>query len=342
MPYTPSPNPWKGIPYVGALIDNIQNFLSTGSFGGPQGEPGLDGLPGAKGDKGDDGLPGLDGLKGDKGDTGSTGAQGVPGLDGLDGAKGDKGDTGPIGAQGIDGLDGAQGIQGIQGLTGSEGLPGLDGLKGDKGDQGIGLDGLDGMQGVPGKQGLSGIDGLDGLDGNANLPLLTQALDLGAITGRSNPSTRTSVVGDKIVLYDDGAGQSYGIGIEGGRTVLYVPSTSAVAVRPVNATGDHGSGADMVVLGADGSVKFGTDGALLRGHRHPYSNERHIEAGAASITNSGTISFTNAFGVTPSIHLTPDTSGYGVYYSGAGPTGFTINTGTGVTKVPSWLAEGHD
>lgn len=28
MSYTPLPNPWKGIPLVGSLIDNIQNFLA--------------------------------------------------------------------------------------------------------------------------------------------------------------------------------------------------------------------------------------------------------------------------------------------------------------------------
>jgi hypothetical protein len=36
MSFTPSPNPWKGVPYVGALIDNIQTFLA-GLTGGSLG-----------------------------------------------------------------------------------------------------------------------------------------------------------------------------------------------------------------------------------------------------------------------------------------------------------------
>lgn len=104
------------------------------------------------------------------------------------------------------------------------------------------------------------------------------------------------------------------------------------------------------------SLRFGT-GGIMRGHRHPYGADRHIENGRlVAIANSTSVSFTDAFGAAPAVVIsyedaTADTSqngGSGAPPNGiaaalsVGTTGFTAITGQGGTRNLYWIADGAD
>lgn len=117
MSYTPLPNPWKGIPLVGSLIDNIQNFLaglspSGGSVwytgaGAPSAGLGANGdlyLNTSNGDiyqkaAGSWGSP----IENITGPTGATGAIGATGPAGTNGATWYTGAGAPSAGTGVDG-----------------------------------------------------------------------------------------------------------------------------------------------------------------------------------------------------------------------------------------------
>lgn len=88
----------------------------------------------------------------------------------------------------------------------------------------------------------------------------------------------------------------------------------------------------------------------MRAHRHPYSNDRHIESGVAT-TSSGVVavSFTSTFASTPHVTLgIESSSGVATHfpaYQSAGTTGVTVlsigldGNAAGSINV-SWNAEG--
>jgi hypothetical protein len=113
------------------------------------------------------------------------------------------------------------------------------------------------------------------------------------------------------------------------------------------------------------ALRFG-NASTLRGHRHPYANDRHIESGTLSaslasgaVTNSSP-TFTDAFASAPNVTVGffnqtdptgGNTSGNGnpaiAWISALSTTGLTIYIRNNSNSNPStivgyWIAEGQD
>lgn len=107
----------------------------------------------------------------------------------------------------------------------------------------------------------------------------------------------------------------------------------------------------LLLAGSAGGVKANG----LSVHRHPYSNDRHIESGGVSVTTSGAngsgsaaVSFTSAFSATPTVvastqGVTPMSAGHTDSASTSGFTAYAANfNGTGPsTLTVNWHAEGN-
>lgn len=110
------------------------------------------------------------------------------------------------------------------------------------------------------------------------------------------------------------------------------------------------------------TLRFG-NGSTLRGHRHPYSNDRHIESGSAtaslatSAETSASVTFTDAYAVAPQIAVSGDSADGSagnspimpvfVWATGVGTTGFTLRYRSGTNTNPQtatarWISEGQD
>ncbi len=131
MSYVPLPNPWTGIPYVGALVDAIQDALANGAgSAGATGATGPAGSAGSAGSNGATGATGTAGAAGAAGSTGPTGTAGTAGSTGATGTAGSQGTTGPTGTAGTAGATGATGTAGTAGATGNTGAQGTTGPTG--------------------------------------------------------------------------------------------------------------------------------------------------------------------------------------------------------------------
>jgi hypothetical protein len=128
---------------LSSFKEELNEFVNSNDFVGPQGATGPMGFIGpigATGVSGQRGAMGLTGPKGDQGERGLQGDQGPKGIKGVPGPKGpkgdlgDKGDQGPQGIQGIEGLKGDRGYIGPVGAAGPVGATGPQGEKGEKGD----------------------------------------------------------------------------------------------------------------------------------------------------------------------------------------------------------------
>lgn len=98
------------------------------------------------------------------------------------------------------------------------------------------------------------------------------------------------------------------------------------------------------------ALSFGVT-SQMRGHRHPYANERHVETGTASNvtggsnTNSSALTFTSAFASAPVVVCDMQfNTGTNVRAAAPSTTGFTMyfsnSTGGTLTVIGNWIAEG--
>lgn len=111
-------------------------------------------------------------------------------------------------------------------------------------------------------------------------------------------------------------------------------------------------------VGADAFIAYkDTAGSVMRTHRHPYANDRHIESGTVLITTgtnvagSASASFTDAFASAPVVMATAQfagsapAGGVSAFVASVSTTGVTVwgAPGSGWTSQPvAWLAEGAD
>ena len=259
---------------------------------GPTGPAGTNGATGPAGPQGPTGLQGPQGLKGDKGDKGDTGPAGTDGVDGADGtsvqiqgsdtyaniiaianpADGElwiQTDSGGGGSPG-DGLVYSGGswsnigpLQGPVGPAGADGADGAVGPQGPKGDQGI--------QGIQGIQGPAGADGADGADGSdADVTQHEATYDhTSFITNTETVLYPAQIVmpaalGDKITLYNGGAGADYKIGISGS-TIFYDTGSSGIhsfrenGLETAKIDGGNLHVEKIITNAADGSLKVGAN-----------------------------------------------------------------------------------
>lgn len=113
--------------------------------------------------------------------------------------------------------------------------------------------------------------------------------------------------------------------------------------------GDPTGGTRVVAMTIDsaGVVRV-TDGTpnLLRVHRHPYANQRHVESGQQTYTlgaETRSVSFTDAFSSAPSavMHGSQVNGDEGKINS-VSTTGFSLINNSGGTQVIGWITEGPD
>lgn len=168
----------------------------------------------------------------------------------------------------------------------------------------------------------------------------------------SSPGSPNSGIGDRINLWGDGTNQ-YGIGIQASRVVIYMPSTSSLAVRSLPASGQKSSGTDAVVLGADGTitgkhrVAVGAVPTVVAGANNGTSppaptiagNDArgNVQCGAGLAPTVGAqivVTFATAYTVVPIIQLEPQNSlskGLNEYVSSKSVNGFTVSTANAPT-----------
>jgi hypothetical protein len=92
-----------------------------------------------------------------------------------------------------------------------------------------------------------------------------------------------------------------------------------------------------------GSIQSFDGTTLMRVHRHPYGNERHVESGAIP-AGGGTIGFTDAFAAAPRVTVGFTTGGGTTYVSAVSTTGatFASSTWSSYSAGGDWIAEGRD
>lgn len=108
---------------------------------------------------------------------------------------------------------------------------------------------------------------------------------------------------------------------------------------------------NIITVDSSGVVKTGA--ALMRVHRHPFANDRHVESGKAAYTTNGSgvatgsVTFTDAFTAAPVVCLTAEQTGANevrAFITAISTTGFSWQT-AGASAVSGnihWAAEGPD
>lgn len=199
--------------FGGVHIEPPGESITVELIGGPEGPEGPQGPPGPAGPPGSG--------EGTEGEPGPAGPPGPPGADGEDGT------------DGVDGLDGAPGLPGAPGATGPTGPEGPKGDTGDTGPQGP--QGIQGPTGPAGSGGGGDVVGPSSAIDNALVRFdattgkLVQGsnvtlTDIQAGTDNSSLSFGARYAKPAIILYEGGALNEYGWGMQPYEMQFYSPN----------------------------------------------------------------------------------------------------------------------